>query len=110
MAAVFRTKGGKPGRYGRHVASLLSEKASDMRADLARDLADVVDSARREQDPRLFLSASSRLSAVLAELLDPPAVGAGVKTDEQGRGAGELPPGLAEVLGAGPDVCDGPES
>lgn len=34
-------------------------------ADLARDAADAVDSARREQDPRLWLAASQRLMILI---------------------------------------------
>ena len=111
MTAVFRTKGGAPGRYGRHVAALLSAPVgADMQADLARDLADVVDAARREQDPRLFMAASGRLAAVLAGLGVAARLVGGGEIDEPKLDAGELPPGLAEVLGAGPDVRDSEES
>ena len=106
---VFRTRGGAPGRYGRRVAALLREhpEVDGLLGDLARDLADVVDAARRDQDTRAFTAGVDRLMKVLDQL------GGGDDDDKHSarRGdAGELPPGLAAALGTGPDVGDASES
>ena len=107
---VFRTRGGAPGRYGRRVAALLRERpeVDGLLGDLARDLADVVDAARRDQDTRAFTAGVDRLMKVLDQLA------AGGEDDDKHsarRGdAGELPPGLAAALGTGPDVGDASES
>ena len=107
----FRTRGGRPGPYRRTVNGLLPHSVSGaeaMAAQLAGDLADLTDAAKREQDPRLFLASTGRLVSVLARLgvvLDP----AGVSRGDDSDGGG-LPPGLAEVLGTGADLRNAEES
>ena len=105
--SYFRTKGGRPGRYGAHVAGLLGEKSGQeaLTADLARDFADLTDAARRAQDPRLFIAASRAMSQALGKL----GIDVGGGQDDDG-GAGWMPPGLATALGAGASVRDAEES
>ena len=105
---VFRTSGGKPGRYGRHVAALLRENTprDPWLGDLARDLADVVDAARRDQQVREFMTSVEKLTRVLDSLDGGDDRERVIDTGD----AGELPPGLAEVLGSGPEVGDAEES
>ena len=104
--SYFRTKGGRPGRYGVHVARLVSDRdgSEALTADLARDFADLTDAARREQDPRLFIASSRAMSQALGKL------GIDVGGDSgDGDGGGWMPAGLAEALGAGPVARDGEE-
>lgn len=104
--AWFRTKGGRGGPVRREVDKALRQADLSgpraITAELARTVADLVDSAKREQDPRLWLTASSRLTALLGQL------GIGrlvVDGDDGGGGSGDVG-GLADVLGAGPEVRD----
>lgn len=105
--SYFRTKGGRPGRYGAHVARLVGgrEGQEALTADLARDFADLTDAARREQDPRLFIASSRAMTQSLGKLgID---VGG---DDDDDNGGGWMPGGLAEALGAGSAVRDAAES
>lgn len=69
-------------------------------AELARSAADLVDSARRQQDARLWLSASTRLLGLIERLGLVAAVDDGGDVDGADGGDG-LPGGLADALGAG---------
>ena len=110
-AHVFRTRGGAPGRYGKHVAGILADSDLDhgVQADLARDLADLTDAARRDQDGRLFLASSERLSKVLGRLGVPGFVAVAGGDDDAGAGP-KLPADLAAALGGAPAAGDPTES
>lgn len=108
----FRTPRAKPGPArialdsaldGRDLAGL-----DGITAEIARGAADLVDAARRAQDPKLWLSASSRLLALMGQLDErPPAV----PDDDGARGdEPDDPGGLGAVLGAGPTMGDAEES
>ena len=62
-----------PGRMrsavDRALAGSGSVESAPVPAELARDLADLVDSARERQDPKLWLAASARLEALLSRML-----------------------------------------
>ena len=102
---MFRTRGGAAGRYGRRVAEALAGTpgADSLDADLARDLADALDAARRDQDRAGFLSLSDRLVKVMARL------NGSEEVSFERRDDGELPAGLAEALEGCADVRDGAE-
>ena len=72
-------------------------------ASLARDAADLADSARRAQDPRLWLAAAARLLG-LAERLGVAASVGPVGAPGDGDRGGELDPLVAEALGARSEV------
>lgn len=72
-------------------------------AAIARDAADLVDSARRQQDPKLWLSASARLLALVGQMDGRPAGDVGGGGDESGE-----PDDLADALGSGPTLGDDP--
>lgn len=87
-------------------------------ADLARSAADLVDAARRAQDPKLWLSASTRLELLVAKL-SAAGVRAGGHDDDRGEDetsggveqVGDDPAAeLAAIVGRAPDVGDGTES
>lgn len=100
---MFRTRGGAPGRYGKHVAVILADSDHErgLQADLARDLADLTDAARRDQDARLFLAASGRLAQVLGRMGVGGFSAQGGGDDDGGAGP-DIPAGLAAALGGTP--------
>lgn len=107
-AQFFRTRGGTPGPARRALETALVGRnltgIEAVTAAIARDAADLVDSARRQQDPRLWLSASGRLLALAGQLDErPPAV-----PDDGGgdRAEPDDPDGLGAALGTGPTVGD----
>ena len=85
-------------------------------AELARSAADLVDSARSAQDPRLWLQASTRLEKLLGQLQGRAGVRAGAdgvaKGGDGGAAAGVESGGadpkarLAELVGRAPSVGD----
>lgn len=111
--AWFRTRGGQSGPTRRALDLALKDRdlagSAQVTAELARGAAELVDSARRAQDARLWLSASQRLLSLVGRLgLDDVAV-----PDDGDDGAGDPDDdaaGLDAVLGSGPSVGDEPES
>lgn len=104
----FRTSRAKPGPARVALDSALDGRELSgieaVTAAIARDAADLVDSARKAQDPRLWLSASQRLLGLVAQLDQR----AGAVPDD-GAAAGDEPDdpgGLGAVLGAGPTLGD----
>ena len=75
-----------------------------VRAEIALDVADLVDGARIRQDPGRFLSAVGKLESLLGRL---PVEG--VSSGEPVESVEDVPDPLAVVLGAGPEVGDGPD-
>ena len=73
-------------------------------ADLARGTADLVDSARRLQDPRLMLAATVRLDALVGKLAGVPTAGRFEGVDDDGAAA------LAELVGREASMGDEAES
>lgn len=70
--------------------------------EMARATADLVDAAKRQQDPKLWLSAAQRLLALRAQL-----VASGEHDgDAAASGAADGVPGLAGLLGGAPEVRD----
>lgn len=99
----FRTRGGQPGPTRKALDEALAEAdlggSRLVTAELARGAAELVDSARRAQDPRLWLSASQRLTALVGRLgLD----------DDRGAGVDDVggPDELESVLGARPSLVE----
>lgn len=77
-------------------------------AELARDAADLVDSARRLQDARLWATATDRLTGLLARAVPGDGGDAPVGRGGVGAGAGEgFTADLEPELGAGPGLRDG---
>lgn len=77
-------------------------------ADLARSAADIVDAARAAQDPKLWLSASTRLEGLLGKLVGASgrSGGSGV-TDGQDESGGDDPAArLASLVGEPASVGD----
>ena len=75
-----------------------------VRAEIALDVADLVDGARIRQEPARFLQAVAKLEAVLARL---PGEVEGVRhVDAADAGEGDGSDPLAEILGAGPEMGD----
>jgi hypothetical protein len=72
--------------------------------ELARDAANLADSARNAGDGRLYLSAAARLEALMVRCER------AVSGDGGGGAAGDGVDDLADVMGAGPEVRDSPES
>lgn len=111
----FATRARKPGPARAALDQALADRpdlpgSRRIVAELARSAADLTDSARRQQDPRLWLSAAQRLLGLVAQLgLDASAV-PGESGDDRGDGDGGIPAGLADALGAGPSVGDPEES
>lgn len=104
--AWFAVRSRKAGPTRAAVDSVLagSDDFDPILAELARASADLTDSAKRAQDPRLWLSASSRLLAVRSRLVgDGRRDGAG---DEEEAGAADGLPGLADFVGGAPEVRD----
>lgn len=82
-----------PGRTRRAVDRMFADLGENapLSAELARDLADLVDSARERQDPKLWLAAAGRLEQVLGRIP---------------RGADSGPAGpdpISDALGSGPE-------
>ena len=94
----------RPGETAQAVADQLASVSIDpVRASLARDAADLVDSARRAQDPVRWAAAADRL----LRWLGPPAVGgSGDDVARESAVAGDGGDELAVALGAGPEVRD----
>lgn len=78
-----------------------SSDLNPIMVEMARSAADLVDSARKAQDPRLWLSASARLMAILGRLGLVPRDRVGDQVD-QADGLS----GVAEVVGSAPEVRD----
>ena len=75
-----------------------------VRAEIALDLADLVDGARIRQDPARFMQAVAKLESVLSRL---PGEVEGVRhVDAADAGEGDGSDPLAEILGAGPEMGD----
>lgn len=75
-------------------------------AELALDVADLVDGARKLQDPSRYLAAADRLERLVEKLELGDVAGAG---DDGRAGAGEAadePDPLAGIVGAGPSLGD----
>lgn len=98
----FRTRGGQPGPTRKALDEALSSAdlggSRLVTAELARGAAELVDSARRAQEPKLWLSASQRLTLLVGRLgLD----------DDRGPGPGDDvgdADELESVLGSGPSL------
>lgn len=106
----FRTPRAKPGPARIALDSALAGRDlagfDGITAEIARGAADLVDAARRQQDPRLWLSASGRLLALVGQLEDRPAA----VPDDGGDDRGGEPDELDSILGTGPTMGDGAES
>ncbi|GAB3750079.1 hypothetical protein [Microlunatus parietis] len=108
----FRTPRAKAGPAREALDAALSDRdltgMDGITAEIARGAADLVDAARRQQDPRLWLSASGRLLALVGQLDRRPGTvpddGGGDRDDD-----GE-PDELAAALGSGPTLGDVEES
>lgn len=102
-ARFFRTPRAKPGPAREALDLALNGRDlagfEGITAEIARGAADLVDSARKQQDPRLWLSASARLLALVGQLERRPRGDGGGGGDEAG-----VPDELAEALGSGPVV------
>lgn len=75
-------------------------------AELALDVADLVDGARAKQDPARYLSAADRLERLLAKLAVDDRSGG---VPDGGPGAGEIgdeSDPLAGIVGSGPSLGD----
>lgn len=105
----FRTPRAKPGPAAAALAEALDGRTlagmDAITAAVARDAADLVDAARRQQDPKLWLQAVARLLALTGQLDDRPAAVPG----DDGGGGDDGPDGLADALGSGPSMGDEPE-
>lgn len=107
----FRTPRAKAGPAREALDAALTDRDlsgfDGITAEIARGAADLVDAARRQQDPKLWLSAAGRLLALTAQLDRRPGTvpddGGGDRDDD-----GEPDP-LADALGAGPTMGDEPE-
>lgn len=101
--AWFATRARRPGATRAGVEALIEDQPglNPVLVELARSTADLVDTAKRQQDPKQWLAASSRLLAVLDRL------GA---SDERGDGAQAGGAGgvsvLAGLVGGSPEVRD----
>lgn len=105
----FRTPRAKPGSTRAALDLALTDRDlsgfDGITAEIARGAADLVDSARTAQDPKLWLSASGRLLALVGQLDRRPGTvpddGGGDRDDDGGE-----PDELADALGAGPTMGD----
>lgn len=98
-----RSRVRQPGPTARAVEDRLASAAIDpIRAELARDAADLVDSARRQQDPRLWSSAADRLLKYLGGSGER----AGQSRADGDQAAGDDGGGVAGIFGAGPALGD----
>ena len=103
--AWFATRSRRPGTTRAELEEMLASSAdlNPIMVELARSAADLVDSAKRSQDPRLWLSASARLVGVLGRLGLVPRDRVG---DQDEAGAADGFSGVAEVVGGAPEVRD----
>lgn len=101
----FATRSRRPGPMRAAVELVLVDpgRFDPVQAELVRSAADLVDSAKRAQDPRLWLTASERLSRLLGLGHERGVGGAG-----SGDAAGVSP--LAGLVGGPPEVRDVPAS
>ena len=105
----FRTPRAKPGPTRAALDLALKDRELSgfdrITAEIAGGSADLVDAARRQQDPKLWLSASQRLLALVSQLSGDrgarPDDGGGDRDDDGGE-----PDELADALGAGPTMGD----
>ena len=101
--AWFAVRARKHGPTRAGVEELVAEQVGldPVLVELARSTADLTDSAKRAQDPRLWLSASGRLTVILARL------GVGRSDgDVAASGGADDVPDLADVVGGAPEVRD----
>lgn len=99
-------------RTARQAVEQLIEELGDLdgltaiTADLARSTADLVDGARKAQDPRQFMQASTRLQQLTIRLAARLAIddGAGV---ESGTAGDDRAAGLEGIVGSPASVGDG---
>lgn len=97
----------------RALTGLTLSGTQEVTAELARGAAALCDSAERAQDPRLWLAASQRLTALTSTLFGPTAAsgpsssGTGSSSGpsrDGGSRAGDDGDDLADLMGAGPEV------
>ena len=106
--AWFATRNRKhgPARAGLETLVDGREDLNPVLVEVARSTADLVDTAKRRQDPRQWLSASARLMSVMDRL--------GLTGEHHGDVAESGEPGgvslLAGVVGGPPEVRDVPAS
>lgn len=103
--AWFAVRSRRPGPTRAGIDEFLSGlgEFDPVLAELARATADLTDSAKRAQDPRLWLSASARLLTIRARLVGDRHDGRG--DEDEAGGAGGVPD-LAEFVGGSPEVRD----
>lgn len=99
--AWFAVRKRRPGPAREQLEELLEESGdlNPIMVEMARSAADLVDSAKKAQDPRLWLSASARLVAILGRLGLVPRERVGYQID-QSDGVSDL----AEFVGGPPEV------
>ena len=104
--AWFAVRSRKPGplRAGLEAIALDRVDLDPVLLEMARSTADLADSAKRAQDPRLWLSASGRLMVLMGRL------GVSDDGDPAPAGGADDIPDLADVVGSAPEVRDVAES
>lgn len=109
----FRTRGGKPGPTRKALDTALDAQELTgldlVTAEIARAAAELTDSARQAQDPRLWLASSQRLLTLVSKIRP---AGDGATGPVGGADLGDEPvepDGLESALGAGPSLGDAEE-
>lgn len=99
MAATFGSGRGRLGRVTRAWAAVPRPGAAAILVELAKDAADLADAARSERNGAVYLSAAARLQSLVDRVERSSSGDRGCRGDDGDDG-------LADDLGAGPEMGD----